>query len=115
MSLQPAAIHNRRKRTTAKRLQKIDDEARNIYNFAASKISAFMEKEYSQSSEGTLPDQIGDFHLFAERACVYLMGNVLALLDPSVEDEAILTLNKHIRSMTRTIRQMTPDPNIKPS
>lgn len=98
-----------------KHLEKIDSEARDIYNYAADKVSAFMQKEHGQSSENTLSDQINDFHLIAERACVYLMGNVLAMLDPAVEEEAMLTLNKHIRSMARTIRNMTPDPNAKPS
>ncbi len=98
---------------TQKHIEKIDIEARDIYNYAAGKISAFMQKEYSNASGETLSDQIGDFHLIAERACVYLMGNVLAMLNPSEEEEAIQTLNKHLHSMVRTIRQMTPDSNGK--
>ena len=98
---------------TEKHLERIDAEARRIYDYAADTISSFMQKEYEKTPEDTLADQIDDFHLIAERACVYLMGNVLAVLDPSAEEEALLTLNKHLRSMVRTIRQMTPDPNGK--
>ena len=98
---------------TEKHLEKIDAEARKIYNYAADSISSFFQSEYGNSPEDTLQNQIGDFHLIAERACVYMMGNVLAMLDLPAEEEAILTLTRHLRSMARTIRQMTPDPNGK--
>lgn len=98
---------------TENHLEKIDAQARKIYNYAADSISSFLRSEYERLPDDTLQNQIGDFHLIAERTCVYMMGNVLAMLDPSVEEEAILTLNKHLRSMARTIRQMTPDPNGK--
>ncbi len=98
---------------TDMRLEKIDAQARKIYNFAADSISSFLQREYEKAPENSIKKQIGDFHLIAERTCVYLMGNVLAVLDPSVEEETILTLNKHLRSMARAIRQMAPDPNGK--
>ena len=94
-----------------KQLEKVDNEARDIYNFAAGKISAYLKKEYEDTPGNTLHDQIAEFHLIAERTCVYIMGNVLSMLNTEAAEEAILTLNKHIRSMAQALRHMTPEPN----
>ena len=96
---------------TDEHLTAVDNVARDIYNYAAGRITAFLQETYSQSAEGAVSEQFNDFHLIAERACVYIMGNYLAVSDTSAEEDSIKMLNKHLRSMANTIRQMAPDPN----
>ena len=55
---------------TEKHREKIDTEVRDIYNYAADKISDFMRKECDDAPGYTLSEQLGDFPLILERADV---------------------------------------------
>ena len=96
---------------TEKHIADLDEVARSIYNYAANQITAFIEREYGAKPDGPLDNQLEDFHLIAERASIYLMGNALAIMDEEAEEESILVQNKHLRSMIRTIRNMAQTTN----
>ena len=89
----------------------IDQVAREIYSFAAQRINAFMEKEQQHREQYPVASQLEDFHLIAERASIYLMGNAIAALDESVQEECIEVQNKHLRAVISTIRSMSVAPN----
>ena len=84
---------------TDKHIADIDQIARDIYSFAAQKISSFIEDEQGRREQ---------YPIDAQRASIYLLGNAIAALDQSVQDECIKVQNKHLRSVINTIRHMTP-------
>ena len=96
---------------TQKHISDIDQVARDIYNYAANHITAFLQQEYGSQQGDTLGQQMEDFHLIAERASVYLMGNVLAIMDESAQEESIAVQNQHLRKMIIMLRGMTAPTN----
>ena len=87
-----------------KHLTDIDQVARDIYTFAAQKINAFIEDEALREEQYPAEAQLEDFHLIAERASIYLLGNAIAAMDESVQEECIRVHNKHLRSAINAIR-----------
>ncbi len=100
---------------TEQHLSELDQLARDIYDYAASKLTDYFLKEYGNRKRGSFDEQMEDFHLVAERASIYLMGNVLAIMNEATVEESIAVHNKHLRSMVQTIRSMSANTNGLPN
>ncbi len=70
--------------------------AEKIYDLAANEIQTYIKKTYGKNQENTLAQQLEDFHIIADTASSYLMGNAMALVDESCWNADLKTLNGHI-------------------
>ena len=73
--------------------------AEKIYDLAANEIQLYINKTYSKKQENTLAAQLEDFHIIADEATAYLMGNAMAMVDESCWNDDLKTLNTHIRQI----------------
>lgn len=73
--------------------------AEKIYDFAANEIQTFINKTYGKNQENTLADQLEDFHVIADTASSYLMGNAMAMVEESCWNDDLKTLNTHVRQI----------------
>ena len=73
--------------------------AQKIYNFAANEIQDYINKSYGDNQENTLAAQLEDFHVIADTASSYLMGNAMAMVDESCWNDDLKTLNTHVRQI----------------
>ncbi len=73
--------------------------AERIYDYAADAIQAYIKKTYGKNQENTLAAQLEDFHVIADTAASYLMGNAMAMVDESCWIEDLKTLNTHVRQI----------------
>lgn len=73
--------------------------AEKIYDLAANEIQAYINKAYGEKQENTLAQQLEDFHVIADEASAYLMGNAMAMVDESCWNDDLKTLNGHIRQI----------------
>ena len=73
--------------------------AEKIYNFAASEIQSFINKTYGKNLENTLAAQLEDFHVIADTASSYLMGNAMAMVEESCWNDDLKTSNTHVRQI----------------
>ena len=82
---------------TKKHQTELTAVAEKIYDLAANEIQAYINKTYSGKQENTLAAQLEDFHVIADTASSYLMGNAMAMVDESCWNDDLKTLNTHIR------------------
>lgn len=73
--------------------------AEKIYDFAANEIQVYINKAYGENQNNTLADQLEDFHVIADTAASYLMGNAMAMVDESCWKDDLKTLNTHVRQI----------------
>ena len=73
--------------------------AEKIYDFAANEIQAYINKTYGKKQENTLAAQLEDFHVIADTASSYLMGNAMAMAEESCWENDLKTLNTHVRQI----------------
>ena len=73
--------------------------AERIYDYAADAIQAYINKTYGKNQENTLAVQLEDFHVIADTAASYLMGNAMAMVEESCWNDDLKTLNIHIRQI----------------
>lgn len=74
-----------------------------IYDKAAEEIQTYIIKKYGQNKDNTLVQQMEDFHIIADEAAAYLMGNAMAMVDESCWDGDLKTLNQHIRQIAKYV------------
>ena len=67
--------------------------AEKIYDLAANEIQAYINKTYGKNQENTLAAQLEDFHVIADTASSYLMGNAMAMVE-----ETYVKQKKKVRS-----------------
>lgn len=73
--------------------------AEKIYDLAANEIQAYINKTYGKNKENTLAAQLEDFHVIADTASSYLMGNAMAMVEESCWADDLKTLNIHVRQI----------------
>ena len=73
--------------------------AEKIYDFAADEIQEYINRTYGGNKENTLAAQLEDFHVIADTAASYLMGNAMAMVDESCWNDDLKTLNTHVRQI----------------
>ncbi len=73
--------------------------AEKIYDLAANEIQAYINKTYSKNQENTLAQQLEGFHVIADTAASYLMGNAMAMVEESCWNDDLKTLNTHVRQI----------------
>ena len=73
--------------------------AEKIYDLAANEIQAYINKTYGKNQENTLTQQLEDFHVIADTASSYLMGNAMAMVEESCWNDDLKTLNTHVRQI----------------
>ncbi len=66
--------------------------AEKIYDMAANEIQVYINKTYGGKEENTLTAQLEDFHVIADTASSYLMGNAMAMVEESCWDNDLETL-----------------------
>ena len=88
---------------TKKHQAELTAVAERIYDLAANEIQAYINKTYSGKQENTLADQLEDFHVIADTASSYLMGNAMAMVEESCWDNDLKTLNTHVRQIAKYV------------
>ena len=83
----------------AKHQAELTAVAERIYNLAANEIQGYINKTYSKKKDNTLAEQLEDFHIIADTASSYLMGNAMAMVEESCWDNDLKTLNQHVRQI----------------
>ena len=73
--------------------------AEKIYNYAANEIQNYINKTYGENQSNTLASQLEDFHVIADTAASYLMGNAMAMVEESCWNDDLKTLNTHARQI----------------
>ena len=63
---------------TKKHQAELTAVAEKIYDLAANEIQTYINKTYGKNQENTLAQQLEDFHVIADTASSYLMGNAMA-------------------------------------
>ena len=84
---------------TKKHQAELTGVAEKIYDLAANEIQAYINKTYGKNQENTLEQQLEDFHVIADTAASYLMGNAMAMVDESCWNDDLKTLNTHVRQI----------------
>ena len=84
---------------TKKHQAELTKVAEKIYDLAANEIQSYINKAYGDKQENTLAQQLEDFHVIADEASSYLMGNAMAMVDESCWNDDLKTLNGHIRQI----------------
>ena len=84
---------------TKKHQAELTAVADNIYDLAANEIQAYINKTYGKNQENTLTQQLEDFHVIADTASSYLMGNAMAMVEESCWNDDLKTLNTHVRQI----------------
>ena len=84
---------------TKKHQAELTAVAEKIYDLAANEIQAYINKTYGKNQENTLTQQVEDFHVIADTASSYLMGNAMAMVEESCWNDDLRTLNTHVRQI----------------
>lgn len=84
---------------TKKHQAELTAVAEKIYDLAANEIQAYINKTYGKNQENTLAQQLEDFHVIADTASSYLMGNAMAMVEESCWNDDLKTLNTHVRQI----------------
>lgn len=84
---------------TKKHQAELTTVAERIYDFAANEIQCYINNTYGKNQENTLSAQLEDFHVIADTAASYLMGNAMAMVDESCWNDDLKTLNTHVRQI----------------
>ena len=84
---------------TKKHQAELTTVAERIYDLAANEIQSYINKTYGKKQDNTLAEQLEDFHVIADTAASYLMGNAMAMDEESCWDNDLKTLNQHVRQI----------------
>ena len=84
---------------TKKHQEELTAVAEKIYDLAANEIQSYINKTYGKKQDNTLAEQLEDFHVIADTAASYLMGNAMAMVEESCWDNDLKTLNQHVRQI----------------
>lgn len=84
---------------TKKHQAELNAIAERIYDLAANEIQDYINKTYGKNQGNTLSQQLEDFHVVADTAASYLMGNAMAMVDESCWNDDLKTLNTHVRQI----------------
>lgn len=68
-----------------------------IYDQATDKLTDFCANKYCGISNDTTENQLEDYLFVAEETSAYLLGNALALLDPSSQEAEIKSFVEDLR------------------
>ncbi len=88
---------------TKKHQAELTTVAEKIYNLAANEIQMYINKTYGGKQENSLSAQLEDFHVIADTASSYLMGNAMAMVEESCWDNDLKTLNTHVRQIAKYV------------
>ncbi len=70
-----------------------------IYDQASDRLTNYCAGKYCGVGNDTTENQLEDYLFVAEETSVYLLGNALALLDPSSQEAEIKTFVENLRRM----------------
>lgn len=93
------SVDNEEFKMTKKHQTELTTVAEKIYDFAAETIQTYINKTYGKNQENTLAAQLEDFHVIADTAASYLMGNAMAMVEESCWNDDLKTLNTHVRQI----------------
>ncbi len=88
---------------TKKHQAELTTVAEKIYDLAANEIQTYINKTYGGQQENSLAAQLEDFHVIADTASSYLMGNAMAMVEESCWDDDLKTLNTHVRQIAKYV------------
>lgn len=88
-----------------KHIQELEKVAEEIYDFAANKISVYINETYGNNPDDTEIQQLQDFLIIADEVSAYVMGNAMALTDPKHDEGNISELVAHIEQIANYVRR----------
>ena len=87
-----------------KHMEELERVAGEIYDLAADRITEYCRKKYADEREDTVGQQLEDYISIADQVSAYLLGNALALVDPSTDEEELAGFAEHIRKVAAYVR-----------
>ena len=70
-----------------------------IYDAGNDLLKEYFEKKYSGAGAETMSDQLEDWLFVAEETGSYMLGNVLAMLEPESQEVEIRTFEENLRKV----------------
>ena len=70
-----------------------------IHDHANQLLREYLEKTYSEAGPETMGEQLEDWLFVAEETSGYLLGNVIAMLEPDSQEEAIRNFEGNLRKV----------------
>ena len=67
-----------------------------IYDMATNKLTDYCVKTYGSTPDDTFENQLEDYLFIAEETSAYLLGNVLALMNPVSQETEIKTFVENL-------------------
>ena len=68
-------------------------------------LREYLEKTYASAGAESMSDQLEDWLFVAEETCSYMLGNVLALLEPESQETEIRTFVENLRKVVAYARK----------
>ena len=62
-------------------------------------LREYLEKAYAAAGPESMPDQLEDWLFVAEETSSYMLGNVLAMLEPDSQEAEIRTFDDNLRKV----------------
>lgn len=75
-----------------------------IYDQINVKLKDYFDKTYATASGDTTEQQLEDWLFVAEETGAYLLGNVIALMDPESQEEEIKTFEENLRRVLTLVK-----------
>ena len=81
-----------------------------IYDQASDRLTNYCASKYCGVGNDTTENQMEDYLFVAEETSAYFLGNALALLEPSAQEEEIRTFVENLRRVIGyALRKMNDD------
>ncbi len=85
-----------------------------IHDFTNNKLKTYFEKTYVSATENSMSQQLEDWLFVAEETGAYMLGNVIAMLDPESQETEIQTFENNLRQVIAYVNFKQED-GLKPS
>ena len=70
-----------------------------VQDFANQQLREYMEKTYAGAGTESMGEQLEDWLFVTEESGAYMLGNVLALLEPDSQETEIRTFEENLRKV----------------
>ena len=71
--------------------------SQDIHDLINNKLKTYFEKKYAAASEESMSQQLEDWLFLAEETGAYMLGNVIAMLNPESQETEIQTFENNLR------------------
>lgn len=83
--------------------------SQDIHDLINNKLKTYFEKKYASAAEKSMSQQLEDWLFVAEETGAYLLGNVIALLDPESQESEIQIFENNLRRVVSYVNSKQED------